>query len=94
MSLILYLILLCFSGLIVGALGRLALPGRDPMSLGATMLVGIGGSLAAGLLSLLLFHSRGGGLLLSVLCAVGIVYAIRRARAGRGRPVTDGRFGR
>ena len=42
-----YIIALCLSGLIVGALARLALPGRDPMSIFQTMLVGIAGSLAA-----------------------------------------------
>ena len=81
MSLILYLILIAVTGLFVGALGRLAIPGRDPMTLTQTMLVGIAGSLAAGLLSLLIFHGRhGGGILLSVLFAAGIVYLIRRLR--------------
>ena len=65
MSLILYLILLVVSGLFVGALARLILPGRDPMSIGQTILVGIAGSFAAGLLSLAIFDGRhGGGLLL------------------------------
>jgi len=83
MSLILYLILLAISGLFVGALGRLALPGRDPMTLPQTMLVGIAGSLLAGLLSLLIFGGRhGGGILLSVLFATGIVYLVRRSRGG------------
>jgi uncharacterized membrane protein YeaQ/YmgE (transglycosylase-associated protein family) len=81
LSLILYLILIAITGLFVGALGRLAIPGRDPMTLTQTMLVGIAGSLAAGLLSLLIFHGRhGGGILLSVLFAAGIVYLIRRVR--------------
>ena len=92
MSLILYLILLVVSGLIVGALGRLALPGRDPMTLTQTTLVGIAGSLAAGLLSLLLFHGRhGGGILLSVAFATLFVYLIRRSRGGR---VTSAAFDR
>ncbi|MDQ6750825.1 MAG: hypothetical protein M3Z33_08755 [Actinomycetota bacterium] len=96
MSLILYLILLAISGLFVGALGRLALPGRDPMTLPQTMLVGIAASFLAGLLSLLIFGGRhGGGILLSVLFATGIVYLIRRTRTrgtgGRG-PSDRGRF--
>jgi uncharacterized membrane protein YeaQ/YmgE (transglycosylase-associated protein family) len=83
MSLIAYLLLLVLSGLLVGALGRLALPGRDPIGLGATILVGIAGSLLAGLLALAVFDNRGGGgLLLSVLFATLIVYGIRRARGG------------
>src|SRR3954464_3530822 len=75
-----FIILLVITGLIVGALGRLALPGRDPMSIGQTILVGIGASLAAGLIGRLLFGGRGGGFILAVLCSLGIVYLIRRSR--------------
>ena len=38
MSLIVYLIILFITGLIVGALARLFLPGRDPMSILETAL--------------------------------------------------------
>jgi uncharacterized membrane protein YeaQ/YmgE (transglycosylase-associated protein family) len=79
---LLYLILLGLGGLFVGALARLALPGRDPMTLFQTMLVGIAGSLAAGLLSWLLFGRGGGGVILSVAFATLIVYLIRRSRGG------------
>ena len=83
MNLIVYLIALAVSGLVVGALARLALPGRDPMSLFQTMLVGIAGSFAAGLVSLLVFDGRsGGGILLSVVFAAVIVYFVRRSRGG------------
>lgn len=81
MSLIAYLIALAFTGIVVGALARLALPGRDPMTIGQTMLVGIAGSFVAGLLSLALFDGRrGGGLILSVLVATLFVWLIRRSR--------------
>jgi uncharacterized membrane protein YeaQ/YmgE (transglycosylase-associated protein family) len=81
MSLIAYLILLAVTGLVVGALARLALPGRDPMSIPQTMLVGIAGSFVAGLISLAIFHGRhGGGLLLSVVVSVLFVWLIRRSR--------------
>ena len=82
MSVIAYIIVLFFTGLIVGALARLALPGRDPMSLVQTALVGIAGSFLAGIVYALLFHRNGGGILLSVLFSTGIVYAIRRSRGG------------
>ena len=82
MSLIGYIIALLFTGLIVGALARLALPGRDPMSIFQTILVGIAGSFAAGLLYAALFHRNGGGIVLSVLFSTAIVYAIRRSRGG------------
>ena len=82
MGLIAYLIILFFVGLLVGALARLALPGRDPMSIFQTALVGIAGSFAAGLVYMALFHRNGGGILLSVLFSTLIVYAIRRSRGG------------
>ena len=72
--------------MIVGALGRLAIPGRDPMSIGQTILVGIGGSLVAGLVGRLLFGGRGGGFILAVVCSAGIVYLIRRSRERRVGP--------
>ena len=78
-----YLIMLAISGLIVGALARLALPGRDPMSLLQTMLVGIAGSLVAGLIFYAITDERNGaGLIPAVLVSTGIVYAIRRSRGG------------
>lgn len=82
-SIVLYLILLAVSGLVVGALARLALPGRDPLSIPATIGVGLVGSFAAGLLSWAIFGARGGGgIVLSILCATLIVYLIRRSRGG------------
>jgi uncharacterized membrane protein YeaQ/YmgE (transglycosylase-associated protein family) len=81
MDVILYIIGLLITGLIVGALGRLLLPGRDPMSLFQTILVGIAGSLVAGLIAYYAFDKEEGpGFLLSVLCAIAIVYAVRKLR--------------
>jgi uncharacterized membrane protein YeaQ/YmgE (transglycosylase-associated protein family) len=81
MSFIAYLIVLCLVGLVVGAFARLALPGKDPMSIWQTIAIGIGGSLLAGLVSAALFN-RGAGFLLSVIFAAGIVYLVRRSRGG------------
>jgi len=81
MSWIAYLISLAFWGLIIGAFARLALPGKDPMSLFMTMLVGIAGSFIGGLVAWLLFRSAG-GLFFSFLGAFLIVYLIRRSRGG------------
>lgn len=79
---LLYLIGLFFIGLVTGGLARLALPGPDPMTIWQTALVGIGGSMIAGLL-VYAIHGRGGaGLLLSVFCSAGIVYLVRRSRGG------------
>jgi uncharacterized membrane protein YeaQ/YmgE (transglycosylase-associated protein family) len=82
MSVIAYLILLVLTGLVVGALGRLALPGPDPMSIWATIGVGLAGSFLAGIVYWVIFHRNGGGILLSVVFAAGIVYLIRRSRGG------------
>ena len=89
MDILLYILLLAVTGLFVGALGRLALPGRDPMSLPQTMLVGIAATFIAGLLAMALFGAEGGGILLSVLVAMGIVFAVRKFRErGTGTPAT------
>jgi uncharacterized membrane protein YeaQ/YmgE (transglycosylase-associated protein family) len=82
MSVIAFLLLIALGGLIVGALGRLALPGPDPMTIGQTMLVGIAGSFAGGLVMWLIFGRHAGSLLLSVAFAALIVYLIRRSRGG------------
>ena len=82
MSLILYLILLPVIGLIIGALGRLMLPGPDPMTVGQTILIGIAGSFIAGLIALIFFRHNGAGLLLDVAVTTGLVYLIRRSRGG------------
>jgi uncharacterized membrane protein YeaQ/YmgE (transglycosylase-associated protein family) len=88
-----FIILLVLTGLVVGALGRLAIPGPDPMGIGETILVGIGGALLAGLIGQLLFGGRGGGFILAVVCSAGIVYLIRRSRERRiGGPATPTRW--
>jgi uncharacterized membrane protein YeaQ/YmgE (transglycosylase-associated protein family) len=84
-----YILLLALSGLVVGALARLLLIGPDPMSLLETMLAGIGGSLIAGLVAYYLFdRNTGPGLILSVICAMGIVYAVRKYRQRTTPPRT------
>ncbi|HWH94557.1 MAG TPA: hypothetical protein VNT03_11910 [Baekduia sp.] len=81
MSLIVYLILLFFSGLIVGGLGRLALPGPDPMSIWATVGIGLLASLISGLaLYAITGNSNAGSFLISVAVATGLVYLVRRSR--------------
>ncbi len=67
------------SGLIVGALGRLAIPGPNPMSIGKTLLVGIGGSIIGGLVGALLFRdAEVVQVILQVIAAAGIVYFLQR----------------
>jgi uncharacterized membrane protein YeaQ/YmgE (transglycosylase-associated protein family) len=88
-GLIVYLIILFVVGLFVGALARLLLPGPDPMGLLATAAIGLCGSFVAGLFSWYVLHRHGGGLLLSILFSMLLVWLVRRSReggyGGRGR---------
>jgi uncharacterized membrane protein YeaQ/YmgE (transglycosylase-associated protein family) len=79
----LFILAVILSGLVVGALGRLAIPGPNPMSIGTTILVGIGGSVLGAVVGRLLF-GRPGGLVLAVAGAALIVWLIERNRAQRG----------
>lgn len=84
MSLILVFILwVIITGAVLGALGRLAIPGPNPMTIGMTILVGIGGALLGGIVGALLRASDGIVLILEVLGAALIVYLMQRRR---GRP--------
>ena len=51
-----FLIVLIVVGAIAGFLARAIVPGRDPMGIGATILLGIVGSFVGGFLGYLLFH--------------------------------------
>jgi uncharacterized membrane protein YeaQ/YmgE (transglycosylase-associated protein family) len=82
MSLLAYIVLVALSGLIVGALARLALPGRDPLSIFQTIGVGLIGSLGAGLISYAIFGRTYGGITLSILGATVVMYFVRRSRGG------------
>jgi uncharacterized membrane protein YeaQ/YmgE (transglycosylase-associated protein family) len=83
MDLIVYLVLLAVSGLIVGGLARLALPGPDPMGIGTTILIGLAGSFLGGLVMLAITGGRNaGGIVVAVAGATLIVYIIRRRRGG------------
>jgi uncharacterized membrane protein YeaQ/YmgE (transglycosylase-associated protein family) len=84
MDWLIYLITLAIFGLIVGAFARLALPGKDPMSLFATMALGLAGSCVGGVILYVITGGRyyGAGWLVSLVCATGILYVIRRRRGG------------
>jgi len=66
---------------VVGLFARLALPGRDPMSIWATIGLGVAGSLIAALFTLVLFGQIA-GFLLCLVFAVAILYFVRRRRGG------------
>jgi uncharacterized membrane protein YeaQ/YmgE (transglycosylase-associated protein family) len=78
-----YLVVLAVWGLFIGAFARLALPGRDPLTLLQTMAVGLGGSFLAGLVFYVLTDGESApGFLGALVFSVGIVYFIRRRRGG------------
>lgn len=86
MELIVYLVALVLIGLVVGALARLALPGPDPMSIWATIGLGLAGTLIAGLIMRLLFDADGAGILASVVVSTLLLWGLRRARGQRVTP--------
>jgi uncharacterized membrane protein YeaQ/YmgE (transglycosylase-associated protein family) len=90
-SFIVLILLLALQGLVIGAFARLALPGKDPLSLLETMGVGIAGSLIAGVVFYLIFgDSAAPGFLGALVFSVLIVYVIRRRRGGGlARPSGD-----
>jgi uncharacterized membrane protein YeaQ/YmgE (transglycosylase-associated protein family) len=62
-------------GLVAGALARLIVPGRDPMGLLATVVLGLAGSLVGGFLADLLFADQSVGLFGSVVGAIIVLFA-------------------
>jgi uncharacterized membrane protein YeaQ/YmgE (transglycosylase-associated protein family) len=59
LTLIVWLLII---GLIAGALARLLVPGRDPIGIGGTIVLGIVGSFIGGFLGFLIFgHDKGDG---------------------------------
>jgi uncharacterized membrane protein YeaQ/YmgE (transglycosylase-associated protein family) len=73
-----FIISTIISGLIIGALGRLAVPGPNPMSIGMTILVGIAGAFIGGLIAYLIGAGIAIAFILEVLAAAAIIYFMQR----------------
>jgi uncharacterized membrane protein YeaQ/YmgE (transglycosylase-associated protein family) len=78
-------------GLIAGAIARLLVPGRDPIGILGTILLGIVGSFVGGFLGYALFHRdiqegflQPSGIVGSIIGSV-IALLIYRAMSGRSR---------
>jgi uncharacterized membrane protein YeaQ/YmgE (transglycosylase-associated protein family) len=78
-----YIIGLIIAGAIVGALGRLFHPGRDPMGILLTIAIGIASLLVAGLILEGVL-----GFIVGVIVAVVLVALVGRMFAGRDRTAT------
>ena len=78
------------NGLIVGALGRLFLPGRDPIGLPMTIAVGVVASVLGGLIAYAVADEDSSwiGLPISIAIAVAIVWLLRRMGRGRDERVS------
>ena len=72
-----YILALALSGLIVGALARLALPGPDPMGIFATIGLGLAGTFIGGILAELVI-GHVGGIIFSLVGATLLLYLYRR----------------
>lgn len=85
-----FILFLLVIGLVAGFLARLLVPGRDPMSVGQTLVLGVVGSFIGGFIGYALFRKDGedgafqaSGLIGSVVGAV-IALLIWRALHNRG----------
>jgi uncharacterized membrane protein YeaQ/YmgE (transglycosylase-associated protein family) len=75
-----------FIGLIVGALAKLVMPGRDPGGILVTMLLGIAGALVAGFVGRLLGLYEPGqsaGFIISTVGAILLLAFYRRVKGRR-----------
>jgi uncharacterized membrane protein YeaQ/YmgE (transglycosylase-associated protein family) len=75
-------------GLIVGALAKLIMPGKDPGGIIVTMLLGIAGSFIAGFIGRSVGHYQPGqspGIIASVLGAILLLLVYRLAVGARRR---------
>jgi len=76
--LLIWIVLGAISGLIIGGLARFLLPGPDPMSWPRTILYGIGGSFAGGVVSRLLNLPLWLALVVEVAAAAGLIWFFTR----------------
>ena len=78
MSFLAIVLSLVITGLVIGALGRLAVPGPNPMGLGMTMLIGIAGAFLGGVVGALIGNIWALNLVLEIAAAAGLVVLVSR----------------
>ena len=77
------------AGLIIGALARLLMPGRQKIGLIWTLLLGLAGSVIGGTIANLIgtgdvFELNVIGFIVAVLCSIALLAAAERAGLGEG----------
>lgn len=76
---------LVVTGLVIGILARLLMPGRDPIGILGTIAVGIVGAVIGGYLWRAAFdNTEGREVIGGVLAAMVLLYLYRRVAVGRG----------
>lgn len=84
----LHFLWMCIIGLIVGAIAKLLMPGKDPGGFIITMLLGIAGSLLAGYIGRAIGwyqEGQGAGLIMSIVGAIVllIIYRLVKPRTAK-----------
>jgi uncharacterized membrane protein YeaQ/YmgE (transglycosylase-associated protein family) len=87
-----YIIILILIGLVAGAVARLLVPGRDPMGILATIVLGIIGSFVGGFIwNLIQYHRLAphkfhpAGIIGSILGAILVLLVLRLSGMEKGR---------
>jgi uncharacterized membrane protein YeaQ/YmgE (transglycosylase-associated protein family) len=79
-------------GLVVGAIAKLIMPGRDPGGIIVTMLIGVAGAMLAGFLGRAMgWYSDAGtgpGIIASIIGALILLFLYRLFTGRRGRTTT------
>jgi uncharacterized membrane protein YeaQ/YmgE (transglycosylase-associated protein family) len=87
-----FIIILILIGLVAGAVARLVVPGRDPMGILGTILLGVAGSFVGGFIwNLIQYHRLAPhkfhlvGIIGSILGAILVLLVLRMTGTERGR---------
>ncbi len=87
-----FIIILILIGLVAGAVARLVVPGRDPMGILGTILLGVVGSFVGGFIwNLIQYHRLAphkfhlAGIIGSILGAILVLLVLRLTGTERGR---------
>ena len=81
-----YIVITLLVGLVVGAIAKLIMPGRDPGGVFVTMLLGVAGAFTAGMLGHALgwYRTDEGPGILAAIAGAAILLGIYRLVVGRG----------